>query len=61
MYSNDTKPSGNYSNETMPFFVSTGTLMFTVPLITYSANVIGQSYSNDSEPTAISYSNDNKP
>lgn len=59
-YSNDSKPTGSFTNESMPFFLAQGTLMFTVPLLTYPTNTIGSSFSNDTKPTGT-YSNDSKP
>ena len=59
-YSNDSKPTGSFTGESIPFILAQGTLMFTVPLLTYPTNTISSSYSNATKPTGT-FSNDSKP
>ena len=55
-FSNDTKPS-----ESSPTVVGGGDPIGLLLSLTYAGTVVPGGYVNDSEPSAVSYSNDIKP
>lgn len=59
-YSNDTKPSGSYTSDTKAISgVVVGNPIGLLLALTFAADT--QFYSFDSEPSAVSYTNDSKP